>query len=318
MHYADGTRVTLRSDGTWRSERAEWLPAPQRNNDVGDFVEWIDGRRHPTGWSEADFDDRDWSAAAVLGPVGIGALRRPLRPAHPDQRAPGERRRPCGRCPPARWWSTSARSTPEGRPCRSATGWTDTSSPCTWATPSIPTGRCPPPTTPRGPICPSPTPSGPAPRRSSPTSTSASATSRSTIPARRVTDGPGHPPGPSRDDARRRRGHLLLVGADARRGVGAVRPLGSLHVPGAVHRHAHPGEGPVPVGRGQRVRDGDADLRRTEPELAGAAGHGPGPGALLAHRPGQRGLPQRRRAPELPVVHRPLSRVGVALLPVHR
>ena len=36
---------------------AEWLPAPQRNNDSGDFVEWIDARRHPTGWSDAEFDD---------------------------------------------------------------------------------------------------------------------------------------------------------------------------------------------------------------------------------------------------------------------
>ncbi len=70
VHYADGTRVTLRSDDSWRTEPAEWLPAPQRNNDVGDFVEWIDGRRHPTGWSEAAFDDHGWSAAAVLGPIG--------------------------------------------------------------------------------------------------------------------------------------------------------------------------------------------------------------------------------------------------------
>ena len=70
VHYADGTRVTLSSDDTWRTERAEWLPAPQRNNDVGDFVEWIDGRRHPTGWSGAGFDDHGWSAATVLGPIG--------------------------------------------------------------------------------------------------------------------------------------------------------------------------------------------------------------------------------------------------------
>ena len=70
MHYADGKVVTLRSDATWRTRRAEWLPAPQRNNDVGDFVEWIDGRLTPVGWSGADFDDADWARAAVLGPVG--------------------------------------------------------------------------------------------------------------------------------------------------------------------------------------------------------------------------------------------------------
>ncbi len=70
VHYADGRQVTLRSDGTWRTTKAQWLPAPQRNNDVGDFVEWIDGRLTPTGWSHAGFDDRTWSPAAVRGPVG--------------------------------------------------------------------------------------------------------------------------------------------------------------------------------------------------------------------------------------------------------
>jgi alpha-L-rhamnosidase len=70
VHYTDGKVVRLGSDGTWRSRRAEWLPAPQRNNDVGDFVEWIDGRLTPIGWSGADFDDSGWGRTAVLGPVG--------------------------------------------------------------------------------------------------------------------------------------------------------------------------------------------------------------------------------------------------------
>ena len=70
VHYVDGKSVTLRSDGSWRTQRAEWLAAPQRNNDSGDFVEWIDGRLHPTGWSEAAYDDRQWAAASVRGPVG--------------------------------------------------------------------------------------------------------------------------------------------------------------------------------------------------------------------------------------------------------
>jgi alpha-L-rhamnosidase len=70
VHYTDGKVVTLGSDGTWRTRRAEWLAAPQRNNDGGDFVEWIDGQLSPTGWSEADFDDRSWEPAAVRGPVG--------------------------------------------------------------------------------------------------------------------------------------------------------------------------------------------------------------------------------------------------------
>ena len=70
VHYTDGTVVTLGTDRGWRTRRAEWLPAPQRNTDAGDFVEWIDGRLHPTGWSTPDFDDSGWTAAAVLGPVG--------------------------------------------------------------------------------------------------------------------------------------------------------------------------------------------------------------------------------------------------------
>ncbi len=69
-HYTSGEVVTLGSDGTWRSQRAEWLPAPQRNNDGGDFVEWIDGRLSPEGWSEDGFDDRRWTPATVLGPAG--------------------------------------------------------------------------------------------------------------------------------------------------------------------------------------------------------------------------------------------------------
>jgi len=70
VEYTDGHTVTIGSDGTWRTLRAEWLPAPQRNNDCGDFVEWIDARMTPLGWAEPGFDDRGWTAAAVRGPVG--------------------------------------------------------------------------------------------------------------------------------------------------------------------------------------------------------------------------------------------------------
>ncbi len=70
VHYDDGRQVVLGTDGSWRTRRAEWLPAPQRNNDSGDFVEWIDARLAPTGWSEAGFDDGGWSPASVRGPVG--------------------------------------------------------------------------------------------------------------------------------------------------------------------------------------------------------------------------------------------------------
>ena len=61
---------------------------------------------------------------------------------------------------------------------------------------------------------------------------------------------------------------------------------------------------------------GHAHPRRPEPVLAGPPRHGEGTGALLALRPDQRGLPQRRRSTGLPDVHRPLPRVGVALLPL--
>ena len=299
VHYTDGSVVTIASDGAWRTRPAEWLPAPQRNNDSGDFVEWIDGRLPPTGWSDAGFDDRAWAPAAVLGPVGTA----PFTDLYAQRTRITEhrcRQRRSAPWPPARWWSTSARSTPAGPPCRSTTGPPVTSCPCTSATPSTPTGRSPPPTTPRAPISPSPTPSAPVPRPSTPTGTSASATCRSTIPAR-PSGGPGHPHRPPRHHARRGAGHLHLVRSHARRGVGAVCPLRPLHLPGAVHRHPDPGEGPVPVGRRQRVPDGHAHLRRAEPELAGTAGHGPGPGPLLAHhRAGERGLPQRRRAQDYP------------------
>ncbi|MHB8430474.1 MAG: family 78 glycoside hydrolase catalytic domain [Acidimicrobiales bacterium] len=70
VRYEDGRVIRLGSDGSWRTRRAEWLPAPQRNNDGGDFVEWIDARDTPEGWSDPTYDDRGWTAADVLGPVG--------------------------------------------------------------------------------------------------------------------------------------------------------------------------------------------------------------------------------------------------------
>jgi alpha-L-rhamnosidase len=70
VHYRGGRVVTLSSDGGWRARRAEWLAAPQRNNDSGDFVEWIDARLHPTGWSSPGFDDSGWTTVTVRGPVG--------------------------------------------------------------------------------------------------------------------------------------------------------------------------------------------------------------------------------------------------------
>jgi alpha-L-rhamnosidase len=70
LHYTDGSRVVHVSDGYWREHPAEWLPSPQRNADVGDFVEWVNGPAHPTGWAAVGFDDRSWSAPVIAGFAG--------------------------------------------------------------------------------------------------------------------------------------------------------------------------------------------------------------------------------------------------------
>jgi alpha-L-rhamnosidase len=70
LWYDDGRHVVYGTDGTWRERPAEWLPSPQRNSDGGDFVEWVDGREHPQGWSEPHFDDAAWAKTTVLGPAG--------------------------------------------------------------------------------------------------------------------------------------------------------------------------------------------------------------------------------------------------------
>ncbi|HVT41667.1 MAG TPA: family 78 glycoside hydrolase catalytic domain, partial [Acidimicrobiales bacterium] len=70
LWYADGSRVVHLSDGSWQEHAAEWLPSPQRNADVGDFVEWVDGRAAPQGWANAGFDASGWTAAQEAGPAG--------------------------------------------------------------------------------------------------------------------------------------------------------------------------------------------------------------------------------------------------------
>jgi alpha-L-rhamnosidase len=67
---ADGSRTMHVTDGSWRWHPAEWLPTPQRNADGGDFVEWVDGQAHPTGWSSPGFDDSTWSAPVIAGSAG--------------------------------------------------------------------------------------------------------------------------------------------------------------------------------------------------------------------------------------------------------
>ncbi|HXA74737.1 MAG TPA: family 78 glycoside hydrolase catalytic domain [Acidimicrobiales bacterium] len=76
LWYSSGRNVVVGTDGSWREAAAEWLPAPQRNNDACDYVEWVDGRRHPTGWSQPGYDDSAWSAVTVLGPAGTSPFTR--------------------------------------------------------------------------------------------------------------------------------------------------------------------------------------------------------------------------------------------------
>ena len=75
------------TDASWKEHAAEWLPAPQRNADGGDFVEWVDGRAHPTGWNRPGFDDRDWVPLdRVRGPLGTGHLHRTPSSSAPTSR----------------------------------------------------------------------------------------------------------------------------------------------------------------------------------------------------------------------------------------
>ena len=76
LWYEDGRHVVVGSDASWREHPAEWLPSPQRNADVGDFVEWVDGRAHPQGWSGPGYDDSSWTAATVIGPAGSAPFAR--------------------------------------------------------------------------------------------------------------------------------------------------------------------------------------------------------------------------------------------------
>ena len=76
LWYADGRHVVYGTDGSWRERPAEWLPTPQRNADVGDFVEWVDGRDYPQDWSSPGYDAAGWSAVTVIGPAGSAPFTR--------------------------------------------------------------------------------------------------------------------------------------------------------------------------------------------------------------------------------------------------
>ena len=121
VRFTDGRRFRVGTDRTWKQREAEWLPAAQRNTDAGDFVEIIDGALEPVGLGGGGYDDSDWAAAPVLGPVGTAPftslfvqrtritelpLRRPLSPRSTTERSS---------------W-TSGRSTLPARLCSSTEG----------------------------------------------------------------------------------------------------------------------------------------------------------------------------------------------------
>ena len=207
--YRDGRRVVFGSDGTWRERPAEWLPSPQRNSDVGDFVEWVDGREQPQGWSSPGYDDGAWSPVTVVGPAGTAPFTRtyaqrttitetPVHPVRLHTVAGGAVVADFGAVYAAR--PTRARS---------AGGSPGAPSPCEPVTSSIPTARSRRCTGRRRRTCRPPTSCGRATRPSRPSPTSASATCRSTNRANRWAPtrswlSPGTPPCP-RSPVRRSR-----------------------------------------------------------------------------------------------------------------
>ncbi len=114
VHHADGSHEVYATDGDWKERAAEWQPAPPRNTQAHDFVEIVDGRQSPLGWSEPGYDDGDWSSTTVLG----GAATPPFTALYAQrtwidehEMAPASVRTLANGAS----WSTSARSSPAGR-----------------------------------------------------------------------------------------------------------------------------------------------------------------------------------------------------------
>ena len=316
------SRVVHVSDGhVASSTRPNGCPRPSATPTSATSSSGWTGGPIPQGWSSPGFDDRSWSPATSLGPAGTRAVHRDLRAAHHHPRDTGRSRSALhtlangavvadfGAVYAARPRVTFASG--EAGADRGHAGR---------ATCSIPTGRSPRCTARRRPTSPSSyiMRAGSADLRGVHLS-SVSATCRSTTPgqaARRRRHGgrsPGTPPCPTCPAATFSPDNRML------NAVWRLCARSCLYLqPGAVRRHADPGEGPVPLGRGQRVRRRHARLRRPEHDLAGPARRGPRPGPLLARRAGQRGLPQRRRRPDVRDQHGALPRMAVALLHARR
>ncbi|HEY6593351.1 MAG TPA: family 78 glycoside hydrolase catalytic domain [Asanoa sp.] len=76
--------VELVSDGRWRSRRSTaWSVPPDTRGIRGVPVEILDARELPHGWQRRDFDDSDWSQAAVRAAIHMGGLARSRPPTFP-------------------------------------------------------------------------------------------------------------------------------------------------------------------------------------------------------------------------------------------
>jgi alpha-L-rhamnosidase len=69
VHRADGSVTVVGTGPDWTEHPAEWLAGSPRNTE-GDFVENIDGRLAPLGWSAPGASTAGWTPVSVLGPVG--------------------------------------------------------------------------------------------------------------------------------------------------------------------------------------------------------------------------------------------------------
>jgi alpha-L-rhamnosidase len=67
--HADGSRELVVTDGSWRVQRAEWLPGTERNQegDSVSHIENINGLLAPLGWDQPGYNDATWLPATVIG-----------------------------------------------------------------------------------------------------------------------------------------------------------------------------------------------------------------------------------------------------------
>jgi alpha-L-rhamnosidase len=70
IHYADGSSVTIGTDGTWKQLQAPAWVLGQKSHNAGEgtgFIERIDGRKLLPQWNQPGFNDSAWAAADVIG-----------------------------------------------------------------------------------------------------------------------------------------------------------------------------------------------------------------------------------------------------------